>query len=162
MALATSQLVGLTVKRVALDEGLRPVHHCYRRHHSDTRSAVQDLLRQAVTIVEDGPVRLRITGSGGTGLAKRLGLDFVQEVVAVRTAVRCLVPDADVVIELGGEDSKIVYLSGSVEERMNGSCAGGTGALCAPGGLHAVTAAEAFPARPSHESATTRAADTVA
>ncbi|NLT36326.1 MAG: CoA activase [Gaiellales bacterium] len=114
---------------VVLDEGLRPMHHCYRRHHSDTRSAVQNLLCQAVTIVEDRPVRLRITGSGGLGLGKRLGLEFVQEVVAVRTAVRCLASDADVVIELGGEDAKIVYLSGSVEERMNGSCAGGTGAF---------------------------------
>lgn len=118
-----------TVKMVLLDGGLHPVHHCYQRHHSDMRSAVRDLLHETAAIVGESPVGMLITGSGGLGLAERLSVGFVQEVVAVRTAVRSLVPDADVVIELGGEDAKIVYLSGSVEERMNGSCAGGTGAF---------------------------------
>ncbi|NLE74750.1 MAG: CoA activase [Actinobacteria bacterium] len=127
-------LIGLdvgstTVKMVVLNEKLSAIHRSYRRHHSDTRSAVEDLLSEAVAIVGKRQVRLRITGSGGLGLAKWLDVEFVQEVVAVRTAIRALVPDADVIIELGGEDAKIVYLSGSVEERMNGSCAGGTGAF---------------------------------
>ena len=77
----------------------------------------------------DTPLRCSITGSAGLGVAKAADIDFVQEVFATRKAVGVHVPQADVVIELGGEDAKIVFLTGQLEERMNGSCAGGTGAF---------------------------------
>ena len=77
----------------------------------------------------DTVIRCSITGSAGLGVAKAADIDFVQEVFATRKAVGVHVPQADVVIELGGEDAKIVFLTGQLEERMNGSCAGGTGAF---------------------------------
>lgn len=80
-------------------------------------------------IGEDTPIHCSITGSAGLGVAKAADIDFVQEVFATRKAVGVHVPAADVVIELGGEDAKIVFLTGQLEERMNGSCAGGTGAF---------------------------------
>ncbi len=119
----------MTVKMVITDERHRVLHQSYRRHRSDTRAAVEQALSEAREVADGSPVRLVLTGSAGLRLADRLGVGFVQEVVAVRAAVREFAPSADVVIELGGEDAKIVYLRGSVEERMNGSCAGGTGAF---------------------------------
>ena len=70
-----------------------------------------------------------ITGSAGLGVAKAANLDFVQEVYATAAAVNVFIPDTDAVIELGGEDAKIIFFGGTLEERMNGSCAGGTGAF---------------------------------
>ena len=74
-------------------------------------------------------LRLRITGSGAINLGKALEIDFVQEVVAVATALKTAAPQTDVAIELGGEDAKIIYFKGGLEERMNGVCAGGTGSF---------------------------------
>ncbi len=118
-----------TVKMVALDERSETVYSCYRRHHSDMRNAVKEILGEARTALGSEDVTIRFTGSGGLSLAKMLEIGFVQEVIAVKTAVSTFTPTAEVVIELGGEDAKIVYLSGGLEERMNGSCAGGTGAF---------------------------------
>ena len=70
-----------------------------------------------------------ITGSGGLTIAKHLGIDFVQEVVAVATSLKDFAPHTDVAIELGGEDAKIIYFTNGVEQRMNGICAGGTGSF---------------------------------
>lgn len=114
---------------VILDNHLQPAYSCYRRHHSDTQGAIVGILEEALDFVGDREATLNITGSAGLKLAERLGVPFIQEVIAVRTAVETFVPRSDVVIELGGEDAKIVYLTGAVEERMNGSCAGGTGAF---------------------------------
>ena len=80
-------------------------------------------------IGEDTPLRCSITGSAGLGVAKAADIDFVQEVFATRKAVGVHVPQADVVIELGGEDAKIIYFDNGIEQRMNGTCAGGTGAF---------------------------------
>lgn len=118
-----------TVKLVVLDETLSVVHSFYRRHQSNTLRTVDTLLRELAKKVGDRRATLRITGSGGLQLSDKAQIRFVQEVAAVRTAVEALAPGTNVVIELGGEDAKIVYLDGAVEERMNGSCAGGTGAF---------------------------------
>ncbi|MCL2503436.1 MAG: acyl-CoA dehydratase activase-related protein [Coriobacteriia bacterium] len=119
----------MTVKMVVLDEQRQVLSASYHHHRSDTRTALVRTLAEVREVVGDHEVTIRLSGSAGLRLADRLGVGFTQEVVALRTAVREFEPCADVVIELGGEDAKIVYLSGSVEERMNGLCAGGTGAF---------------------------------
>ncbi|MDO5141994.1 MAG: acyl-CoA dehydratase activase-related protein [Eubacteriales bacterium] len=118
-----------TVKIVVVRDG-EIVHKHYERHFSKVREKAVELVQDArAAIGSDAVVRCAITGSAGLGVAKATGIDFVQEVFATRKAVGVHVPQADVVIELGGEDAKIIFLSGQLEERMNGSCAGGTGAF---------------------------------
>ena len=118
-----------TVKLLILDEYLRPAYSQYRRHHAHTQETLTALLREARDQL--GPCRLScaITGSGGMGLSRALHIPFVQEVVAVAAAVQKTAPQTDVAIELGGEDAKIIYFTGGLEERMNGVCAGGTGSF---------------------------------
>ena len=101
----------------------------YERHFSKVREKACEMLMDAKDIIGDADLRVAITGSAGLGVAKASGIDFVQEVFATRKCVGRFVPQADVVIELGGEDAKIVFLTGQLEERMNGTCAGGTGAF---------------------------------
>ena len=118
-----------TVKIVVVRDG-EIIHKHYERHFSKVREKAVELVRNARALIgEDTTLRCAITGSAGLGVAKAADIDFVQEVFATRKAVGVHVPQADVVIELGGEDAKIVFLSGQLEERMNGSCAGGTGAF---------------------------------
>ncbi len=118
-----------TAKIVVVKEG-EIVYKRYERHFSKVREKTVELVRDArEAIGEDAEIRCAVTGSAGLGMAKAAGVDFVQEVYATRKAVGVHVPSADVVIELGGEDAKIVFLTGQLEERMNGSCAGGTGAF---------------------------------
>ena len=118
-----------TVKIVVVRDG-EIIHKHYERHFSKVREKAVELVRAARELIgEDTPLRCSITGSAGLGVAKAADIDFVQEVFATRKAVGVHVPQADVVIELGGEDAKIVFLTGQLEERMNGSCAGGTGAF---------------------------------
>ena len=118
-----------TVKIVAVRDG-EIIHKHYERHYSKVREKAVELLQNARAVIgPDDTLRCAITGSAGLGVAKAADIDFVQEVFATRKAVGVHVPQADVVIELGGEDAKIVFLSGQLEERMNGSCAGGTGAF---------------------------------
>ena len=118
-----------TVKLVLLDEKDRPVYQEYRRHMAHTQETLAALLKEARAIT--GPCRLHagITGSGSINLGKALGIRFVQDVVAVATALQKAAPQTDVAIELGGEDAKIIYFTGGLEERMNGVCAGGTGSF---------------------------------
>ena len=126
-----------TVKAVVLDQEDSLEHVLfsdYRRHHANVRATVAGLLEDIhTTLVEDGrgdePVRLAITGSGGLALADSLHVPFIQEVIAETEAIDAEYPQGDVVIELGGEDAKITYLKPTPEQRMNGSCAGGTGAF---------------------------------
>ena len=101
----------------------------YERHFSKVREKACEMLMDAKDIIGNADLRVAITGSAGLGVAKASGIDFVQEVFATRKCVGRFVPQADVVIELGGEDAKIVFLTGQLEERMNGTCAGGTGAF---------------------------------
>ncbi|MDR2452957.1 MAG: acyl-CoA dehydratase activase-related protein [Bifidobacteriaceae bacterium] len=117
-----------TVKAVALD-GQATVFKDYRRHNADVRFELGKLLREVAGAHPGRQALVAVTGSGGLGIAEALGVKFVQEVIAETEAIRRLDPEADVIIELGGEDAKITYLRPVVEQRMNGTCAGGTGAF---------------------------------
>ena len=118
-----------TVKLVILDEKNNIVFGKYRRHGAHTQSTLANLLKEAYEVIGDESISLGITGSGSINLGKALGISFVQEVVAVASALKSVAPETDVAIELGGEDAKIIYFTGGIEERMNGVCAGGTGSF---------------------------------
>ena len=119
-----------TIKCVVLDDGGRMIYQTYERHFSRIVEKAAELLRRAAErYVPGGQAELAVSGSAGMGLADSAGIPFVQEVFAARVAANRLVPGADVIIELGGEDAKILFLTGGMEVRMNGSCAGGTGAF---------------------------------
>ncbi len=118
-----------TVKVVVIDEDNKVLFSEYKRHFSDIKSTVAELFEAAGECVGDAKFTVVITGSGGLLLSKMLGLSFVQEVIATKKAVLTFMPETDVVIELGGEDAKILYLTDGIEQRMNGTCAGGTGSF---------------------------------
>ena len=118
-----------TVKLVLLDEKGEIVFGKYIRHRAHTREALGELLQDALKQTGECELKVKITGSGSINLGKALGIDFVQEVVAVASALQFTAPQTDVAIELGGEDAKIIYFKGGLEERMNGVCAGGTGSF---------------------------------
>ena len=118
-----------TVKTVILDESKSIIYSKYQRHFSKVKETVTEQLTEIRKLYPDVKFRLSITGSAGLGLANASQLPFVQEVFGAFIAVKESHPDADVVIELGGEDAKIIFLTGGTEQRMNGSCAGGTGAF---------------------------------
>ena len=118
-----------TVKVVVLDEQNKLLFRSYERHYSKTRERACETLKSISGQLSGQRVKLVITGSAGLGVAKAASLDFVQEVYATAAAVNTYIPDTDAVIELGGEDAKIIFFGGALEERMNGSCAGGTGAF---------------------------------
>ncbi len=118
-----------TVKIAVLDDEGRIMYSDYRRHYADIRTSVLALLEAALMELGNIPVSVMVTGSGGIALAEACGAGFIQEVIAGTTAIRAVCPDTDVAIELGGEDAKIIYLSDGLEQRMNGTCAGGTGAF---------------------------------
>ena len=118
-----------TVKLVVLDENNEIIFGEYRRHQAHTQETLAALMRDAMERLGDCVLDFRITGSGGINLAKALEIPFVQEVVAVADALQGAYPQTDVAIELGGEDAKIIYFTGGLEERMNGVCAGGTGSF---------------------------------
>ena len=118
-----------TVKVVVLDETNKLLFRSYERHFSKTRERALETLNSISDMLSGQRVKVTITGSAGLGVANAAGIDFVQEVYATAAAVNTYIPDTDAVIELGGEDAKIIFFGGSLEERMNGSCAGGTGAF---------------------------------
>ena len=118
-----------TVKLVIEDEQGTLLFGEYRRHMAQTQQTLAQLLQEAREKLGRCALRLKITGSGAINLGKALGIGFVQEVVAVASALRRVAPETDVAVELGGEDAKIIYFTGGVEERMNGVCAGGTGSF---------------------------------
>ncbi len=118
-----------TVKVVLLDDRDQVVFQTYERHKSRVREKTAEILKDLEKQYSGTLVRAAVTGSAGLGVAKAAGLEFVQEVFATAGAVEKFRPDTDVVVELGGEDAKIIFLTGGLEERMNGSCAGGTGAF---------------------------------
>ena len=118
-----------TVKVVVLDEENKLLFRSYERHYSKARERAAETLRSIEEKLRGQQVRIAITGSAGLGVAKAADIDFVQEVYATAAAVNQYIPDTDAVIELGGEDAKIIFFGGALEERMNGSCAGGTGAF---------------------------------
>ena len=118
-----------TVKLVVLDDENRIIYGNYRRHGAHTQKTLADLLKEAKEKLGNCTLSARITGSGSINLGKALSIGFEQEVVAVATALQSVAPETDVAIELGGEDAKIIYFDGGLEERMNGVCAGGTGSF---------------------------------
>lgn len=116
-----------TIKVVVLDEDDEVVYAAYRRHRSNIRDTLRDVIHDVIWVNGDLRASVRVTGSAGISVSKLFGVPFVQEVVATTDAVKRLIPDADAIVELGGEDAKVVYLTGGVEQRMNATCAGGTG-----------------------------------
>ncbi len=118
-----------TVKAVVLDEAGTLLHVVYRRHMSKIAEMSAALLDEIAEMYPDETMSLTLSGSAGMGMAEDLKYSFAQEVWATRTAVRTYLPETSVVIELGGEDAKILFLGDGMEVRMNGSCAGGTGAF---------------------------------
>ncbi len=118
-----------TVKLAVIDDNSNLVYANYERHHTDIRATARELFVRARRVIGEAPMRVSITGSGGMLLANWLDLEFVQEVIASKRAVEQLIPQTDCAIELGGEDAKIIYFDQGIEQRMNGTCAGGTGAF---------------------------------
>ena len=118
-----------TVKLVVLDDNDNILYGDYRRHQAHTQQTLSQLLQEARAALGDCTLRPAITGSGSINLGRALDIPFVQEVVAVASALERCYPQTDVAIELGGEDAKIIYFTGGLEERMNGVCAGGTGSF---------------------------------
>ena len=118
-----------TVKLAVLNDDNQIVYAKYQRHHTDVRACARDLFEGAATVLPTAQMTCAITGSGGLLLSQWLDLEFVQEVIASKRAVETLIPATDVAIELGGEDAKIIYFDNGIEQRMNGTCAGGTGAF---------------------------------
>ena len=117
-----------TVKTVILYNDI-PIYKEYRRHFSDVKKAIKEILQNVYDKLGDICVSVVVTGSGGIDISDYLNLKFVQEVISSTKAIETFHPETDVVIELGGEDAKITYLSGGIDQRMNGICAGGTGAF---------------------------------
>lgn len=117
-----------TVKCVLLDEAGEIVHSVYDRHYSKVKETVTEQLKRIFSFYS-GEFKIAMTGSAGLGLSSAASLPFVQEVYAASLAIKKMYPDADCAVELGGEDAKILFLTGGTEQRMNGSCAGGTGAF---------------------------------
>ena len=119
-----------TIKCAVLDDKDRLVFSDYERHYSHILEKSEELLRKVcATYIPNGVAQLAISGSAGMCMADSVGVPFVQEVFATRVAANRLAPGTDCIIELGGEDAKILFLTGAMEVRMNGSCAGGTGAF---------------------------------
>ena len=118
-----------TVKIAILDEENQIIFSDYRRHYANIQETLASIVKVAAEEFGDLTIAPMITGSGGLSLAKHLQVPFVQEVVSVATALKDYAPQTDVAIELGGEDAKIIYFTGGIDQRMNGICAGGTGSF---------------------------------
>ena len=118
-----------TIKVVLLNQDNELIYSKYERHYSDIKKKLHQILHYTGNLVKDAPVTVTITGSGGMSIAKALKLPFTQEVIAATNAIKAFYPETDVAIELGGEDAKITYFTHGMEQRMNGTCAGGTGSF---------------------------------
>lgn len=118
-----------TVKVVVVDRCHKILFSQYKRHFSEIKKTVEEIVAQAHKELGEIGFTAMITGSGGVSIAQALKIPFIQEVVATAKAVETTIPQTDVAIELGGEDAKIIYFSNGIEQRMNGVCAGGTGSF---------------------------------
>ena len=118
-----------TVKIVVMDEDLNVLFTSYTRHFSDTKNTVCNVLTDLNSRFPKSEFTIALTGSGAMSAAGFLNVPFIQEVISCKRAVEKYIPETDVVIELGGEDAKIIYFDKFIEQRMNGTCAGGTGAF---------------------------------
>ncbi len=131
MGISVGVDIGSTTAKLVVIQDREVVFECYERHFSQVRQKTLELMQRAKPFLEGQVIQVAISGSAGLGMAKSAGIPFVQEVFATSELVRNTISDTDVVIELGGEDAKILFFDDSnrFEERMNGSCAGGTGAF---------------------------------
>ena len=118
-----------TVKIVVLDSNMEVIFQDYQRHYSDTKNTICTVLENLINKYPNYNYTIALTGSGAMSAANFLELPFIQEVVSCKRSVEKFIPKTDVVIELGGEDAKIIYFDKFIEQRMNGTCAGGTGAF---------------------------------
>ncbi|NLI66320.1 MAG: 2-hydroxyacyl-CoA dehydratase [Tissierellia bacterium] len=118
-----------TVKLVVLNSSYKLVYGSYRRHFSDVKQTVREIVLDAYKNFKNDMITMMVTGSGGLAVTKWLDIPFIQEVVASTKSIQTLIPETEVAIELGGEDAKITYLGAALEQRMNSICAGGTGAF---------------------------------
>ena len=118
-----------TVKAVVMDNKNNILYNEYRRHFSNTKKTIDELLGEIIEKFKESKFTLTMTGSGAITLAKFLDVNFVQEVIACKNAINEYASTTDVCIELGGEDAKIIYFDQTIEQRMNGTCAGGTGSF---------------------------------
>ena len=121
--------IGSTTAKIVLDDNGKTIYQKYERHMSQVRQKLYDMIAEIRPMLEGKTFSAAISGSAGMGLAEDCGIPFVQEVYATSEVIRALEPDAGTVIELGGEDAKVIFFSGGADQRMNGSCAGGTGAF---------------------------------
>lgn len=121
--------VGSTTAKIVVTDNGKILHEKYERHFSQVREKILELFENAYPFIGSRPFHCALSGSAGLGIANAAGIPFVQEVFATAETVKLFEPDTDVVIELGGEDAKIIFFAGGLDERMNGSCAGGTGAF---------------------------------
>ena len=121
--------VGSTTIKLVVMEDEKIIHTNYARHFSEIGGALKNVLSTLKNIAGDAKFKIALAGSAGMGIAKKISIPFVQEVIACQTAVEKFIPSTDTVVELGGEDAKIIYLKGAPEVRMNGVCAGGTGSF---------------------------------
>lgn len=121
--------IGSTTIKYVLKKDGEVIDKKYERHFSRVREKCAEIIEEILKVTKDEPVFTAISGSAGLGIAEELGIPFVQEVYATAETVKALDPDTSCVIELGGEDAKIIFFEGGTDERMNGSCAGGTGAF---------------------------------
>ncbi len=121
--------VGSTTIKVALFEDNKLIYHTYKRHLSMIKKKVLSQLQKIKPLIEGRKVKIAFSGSSGLGIANELELPFVQEVFATSELIKTLQPDTNAVIELGGEDAKVIFFDHGTDERMNGTCAGGTGAF---------------------------------
>ena len=118
-----------TVKVVIMNDNEEIIYSKYERHYADIKKKLQHILHNAYKTLKDAQLTVMITGSGGMNIANSMEVSFTQEVVAATKAIKTYYPETDVAIELGGEDAKITYFNDGIEQRMNGTCAGGTGSF---------------------------------
>ncbi|MCL2526299.1 MAG: 2-hydroxyacyl-CoA dehydratase [Coriobacteriia bacterium] len=118
-----------TVKVVVTDDDFTIIYSDYQRHFSDIQATLLRMMQEAREKLGDVSLHVMITGSGGMTLANWVGVEFIQEVVSASNCINAFAPQTDVAIEIGGEDAKIIYFTGGIEQRMNGICAGGTGSF---------------------------------
>ena len=121
--------IGSTTAKIVVLDKEKLLFEKYERHYSMVRAKTLELVKEAEQYLKDKPIKVAISGSAGLGLAQQAHIPFVQEVFATAEMARSIAPDVSVVIELGGEDAKIIFFDGGIDQRMNGTCAGGTGAF---------------------------------
>ena len=121
--------IGSTTAKLVLMKAGKVIYQKYQRHLSQVRQTTLAMLKEMQQLIDIDTVGVTISGSAGMGVASAADIDFIQEVYATSQVVSTLAPDTGVVIELGGEDAKVIFFNGGIDERMNGTCAGGTGAF---------------------------------